>query len=141
MIMKTNELMQGDWVIYPINIPKNPKVRITEIRKDNIKVCVRTETFSADGVDVECLQPIPLTPEILEKNGLTNHRFSDSDFVDYEEWYSDDKTLRVVKDERGMFARVEDEQLMYMKVGGIVEFVHDWQHLLKHAKIEKEIIL
>ena len=130
--MKSTDLMIGDWVNH-INLDY---IQVSAI--DNYNINAFGEIESIDVYDIE---PILLTPEILEKNGLTNHRFSDSDFADYEEWYSDDKRLRVIKDKQGMFARVEDEQLEYMKAGGIVEFVHDWQHLLKHAKIEKEIIL
>lgn len=135
--MESANLMTGDWVIYPINIPKNPKVRITEIRKDGIKVCVKNETFSAEGVDVECLQPILLTPEILEKNGfnkdnggeecwgckigwLTPHEYDDS--FEVKSWETE------ILGEPNSFS-------------GVINYVHQLQHALKLCEFDKEIVL
>lgn len=56
--MKSSELMIGDWVMYDEFIDKsmNHPIKITHLDKNSIL----TKQY----------YPIPLTPEILEKNGL-----------------------------------------------------------------------
>ena len=51
--MKATELMIGDWIVKP---------------SGHIRTIDRAE-FSNDDVWFEDIKPIPLTPEILEKNG------------------------------------------------------------------------
>lgn len=60
--MKTNELMIGDWV--RCTDPKPFKVEQID--------GVEEQVYGDDGfyVDTADLQPIPLTGEILEKNGF-----------------------------------------------------------------------
>lgn len=135
--MRAEDLMIGDWVKFPIG-----NERIIDLPYIMGKgICA---SFAASAtlfpVEVEKLEPTPLTPEILEKN-LSKHRFSDSDFTEYEEWYSDDKRIRVIKDSRGYFAKVEDEELLSTLAMGTANFVHEWQHILNHGKIGKEIVL
>ena len=145
--MIAQELMIGDWVYHS--------------KHGNTQICVIDDKFGDDPEitikspnikhkegyeygycidDLESVFPIQLTPEILEKN-LPKHRFSDSDFIEYEEWYSEDKRIRVIKDSSGYFAKVEDEELLSTLAMGTANFVHEWQHILNHGKIEKEIVL
>lgn len=62
--MKANELMIGDWVINPVH--KDAR-KIEGVYYDNELRCL----VATDGrFPQEHFEPIPLTPEILEKNGF-----------------------------------------------------------------------
>ena len=58
--MKTTELMIGDWVL----VDKEP-IQIKQVCEDCI-IC----DFGDGDEEVECFEPIPLTADILAKNGL-----------------------------------------------------------------------
>lgn len=64
--MKAEELMIGDWVnITEKNLSGNYQVK--EVKRYKVYgVVVGRSYFMWD----ECIEPIPLTPEILEKNGF-----------------------------------------------------------------------
>lgn len=123
--MKAEELMIGDWVL-----AGKMMSRIESINKQTVELC------SVDGIygvfEVECVQPIPLTEEILEKNG-----FEIDPESGWNIWVSD-----------------EDEEISYR--GTILEivspftgnlqfvtckYVHELQHALKLFGIEKSIEL
>ena len=59
--MKANELMIGDWVLY-----NETHQQILEISGIDDEVYLETDEL----VHQSEIQPIPLTPEILEKNGF-----------------------------------------------------------------------
>ena len=84
--------------------------------------------------------PIPLTPEILEKNGFI-HGYGDSDLYEYEKWEKKvaDKTIRVIKDHDGWFCRVDDNKLT--RSMGIAPAVHTMQNIIRIGGIEKTIEL
>ena len=135
--MKANELMIGDWVKFPIG-----NERIIDLPYIMGKgICA---SFAASAtlfpVEVEKLEPTPLTPEILEKNGFT-HSFGDSDFYDYEKWEKkvDDKTIRVIKDHDGWFCRVDDIELT--RSMGIVTGVHTMQNIIRIGGIDETIVV
>ena len=103
--MKANELMIGDWVIG-----------------------CSGEPFKIGIVDPDFLywneiQPIPLTQEILEKNGFICDGWS--------WWYQD---LRIVLSTSKGVSLVCGRQKRF-------EFVHQLQHALRLCDIEKEIEL
>ena len=130
--MDAKELMIGDWVY-----------QAQFIHKDNPKEGHGWKPVKVNMIpfDEDCfIEPIPLTPEILEKNGL-KHRFSDSDFTEYEEWYSEDRRFRVIKDKDDYFGRIEDENLMYTKAMGVANYVHELQHIINYANYKKGIEL
>lgn len=118
--MKANELMIGDWV-YSTFCDKPCKVVGVEQYESeyaNVKVT------NVSGVkDINSLTPIPLTPEILEKNGFLN------DGVSF--WY---------KDFRILLSTSKGVSLVCGRLK-IFEFVHELQHALRLCGIEKEIIL
>jgi hypothetical protein len=63
--MKTNEFMLGNFAsVYPSNMP----IKIAAIHKD--KVAYRATTKKLEWVKMDLLRPIPITSEILEKNGF-----------------------------------------------------------------------
>ena len=105
--MKANELMIGDWVY-------------DTILKGNTKV----ETLSSSGIkgdfhenvcDENTFEPIPLTPEILEKNGFSRNGL---DIALFDRKGGDD------------FVGASNLQC-----------VHELQHALRLCGIEKEIEL
>ena len=136
--MKANELMLGDWVKSLKEDHSGEYAQVIDIdHHDTVLLeyqCVNYYT------DVEHIEPIPITPEILENNGFT-HSFGDSDFYDYEEWEKkvDDKTIRVIKDCDGCFCRVDDDKLTHSM--GIAPYVHIMQHIIRIGEIEKTIEL
>lgn len=119
--MKANELMIGDWVRCT-----DPKpFRITDIETE-----CGTPYFSVTGTDCLAvdggdLQPIPLTAEILEKNGFkvdpTINPFAVRLVV---EMYSHGTTW---KDEHDAMRGLR--------------YVHELQHALRLCGIDKEVVI
>lgn len=135
--MNARDLMIGDWV--KIKNLKNPIRQI---------ICIDEYLEKVDFLDdkeliitsINNIFPIPLTPEILEKNGFI-HGYGDSDFYNYEKWEKkvDDKTIRVIKDHDGWFCRVDDNKLT--RSMGIAPAVHTMQNIIRIGGIEKTIEL
>jgi hypothetical protein len=123
--IKIRELSIGDWVEI-----QGVAKRIDYLYgKDN--VC---------DVPIELVHPIPLTPEILEKNGFVRGEYSEIRV--YNEWeigewsdppYAsvrldiDRQVIRVTNRGRDMF--IADKEV----------YVHQLQHALRLAGVEKEI--
>ena len=131
--MKANELMVGDYLrVYRdgICIPKGKIVRVSEIDSENtfrekgLKGSARCEAVGdpwlSGGIWCDYLDPIPLTPEILEKNG-----FKDIDKEDNCDGYDIYWTTG-----DGFSINTQDLHLHY---------VHELQHALRLCGIEKEI--
>jgi len=126
--MKASDLMIDDWVY--CHQPECKGHRIDYIHEADEEVGADGEIYSIDDID-----PIPLTSEILEKNGFT-HSFGDSDFYDYEKWEKkvDNKTIRVIKDHDGWFCRVDDNKLT--RSMGIAPAVHTMQNIIRIGGID-----
>ena len=111
--MKADELIINDWV-YLVKDYGEPK-------KDILKIDALDLHRISDGMlEVE---PIPLTPEILEKNGFICDGWS--------WWYLD---FRIVLSTSKGVSVVCGRQKRF-------EFVHELQHALRLCGIEKEIEL
>lgn len=127
--MKAKDLMIGDWVYNPFT---RKKLRLTFGR-------------DIDLAEELCLEPIPLTAEILENNGFINYDFEHIAGQHKWSWWRDTGTLvslwcRELNDDPrdGWMVRIEsyDASCCYR-----VESVHELQHALRLCGIEKEIIL
>lgn len=132
--MKSEELMIGDFV--SITEPDDFHGYVGKVVNINGETCYITVHISdMHPHDVLCddLLPIPLTPEILEKNGFfvdsngifylkENLKFGFKKDIDYGYW----------------FVNRADNHKEYICT---CDFVHELQHALKFCKIEKEIIL
>lgn len=116
--MKSNELMIGDWYYWEAEGKMYPYQ-------------VTAEDFIKG--DIPNFQPIPLTEEILEKNGFLvdsneifylkeNLKFGLKKDIDYGYWFIN---------------RADN----YKECICACDFVHELQHALKLCGIEKEIIL
>ncbi len=107
--MKANELMLGDWVL---DTYTNKPMRIEVISRD-----------MGEG-----LEPIPLTAEILEKNGFI---YNEIPFVQGWEQYG----LTLITGGDGF--RISCGQNVSMTI----DSVHELQHALRLCGIDKEIEL
>lgn len=120
--MKASELMIGDWVYRPDCYSK-----VKEIRENGIIGLDHLRGI----IGFEELEPIPLTTEILEKNG----------FIEKSErrWVLSDKHTG---DE--IISLFEVAKGFAMPTSGLAigfQNVHKLQHLLKLYGIDKEIVL
>lgn len=101
--MNVNELMVGDWIYYS----NNPQ---------RIKGAV-------DFTLVKDFEPIPLTSEILKKNGF--------------EFKEDVEGFKYVVKEYVYSIDIEDYGMEYKVLNGeiIIHYVHELQHALKLCKL------
>ena len=149
--MKANELMIGDWVTSRKWIEKPFRlINVTEKKGDFFYG--RTAEDSIVGpFFIEELEPIPLTPEILEKNGwekdddgfyepimelneVSKDRKGESIWI---EWSIEKHELDVSKETPNIRTSIGCMNRVYI----VCEFVHELQHALNLCGIEKEIIL
>lgn len=127
--MKAEELMIGDWAYikdYPII------ARAMQVKKEH---------FVRSLVEFE---PIPLTPEILEKNGFYDRSGgSKCNYVihtnEYQiSYYPKINRFSIYKKGIDPFY---DKDKFCCGFKNIVKYVHELQHALKQCRIEMEIVL
>ena len=154
-MIKTNELMTGDWVY----MEANRGYEAQYIQVETIPDASAEDHYGHIGAfpvggdndfrDIEDkhLFPIPLTAEILEKNGW-KHEFDKTEYmVKYElaQKGKDCWMMWAIK-EHNLDIQKQDEKLnMYnLKVQRVCipcDYVHQLQHALRLCEIEKEIKL
>ena len=122
--MKAEELMIGDWLYHVDDVDiSNPQIVTGILSNGEIYV---------DGVisDISDYNPIPLTPEILEKNGF--ELLTDT-------WYFKPKERKPIH------IRFVDEHIVVSINCSIIpmglKHVHQLQHALRLCGISKEIVL
>ena len=123
--MKTNELMIGDWV-------KNcygKNERVEQILESSVMLAYN-DTYPLGGIE-----PIPLTAQILKKNGFSKiGTIGDS----YIHCIANDSCYCEIE------INLHDNMLCvnntWFRVNNI-HYVHELQHALKLCKIDKEIEL
>lgn len=136
-ILKPTDLMIGDWVMY------NPNVFI-EDEYEPTKECYPTQIQNGEDIDLaieRCYSPIPLTPEILEKNGFTNDGYAilELDTHSILQYYFHEHRLRKIWtgiDEWDNHSEVTDISFQCT-----CHYIHELQHALNLCGIEKEIAL
>lgn len=158
--MEAKDLMIGDLVRVnrDVCIKNDTIVRVCGIDATNRLVekglegsatCVPVDDidFYSGGIWVKYLSPIPLTPEILEKNGFENDFYEDESVADYvkvrNEGYSLHSTahewdLALISWCNGHVDVVTDFSGEYR---GEIEYVHELQHALRLCGIDKEIVI
>ena len=111
--MKTSELMIFDWVL---DTRTNRPLRVNP--------------FMAE-MEVPEWEPIPLTPEILEKNGLANDpygcHFKEDEYM----------ALEISVEEEGIYWTINYNEYAILKL----KYVHQLQHALRLCGINKEIVI
>lgn len=132
--MKANELMIGDWVLV-----KEVPTKVEDV--DGMEGINRKWIAGCeDGgcIREEDISPIPITPEILEKNCGKETRVGISDKPCWGEMGAIWSTM-LWKCENSFWLEVSTV------VGGFVKkhilYVHELQHALRLCGIEKEIVL
>lgn len=136
--MEATELMIGDWVMY-----RGEPIIVYEI--DEYYNRINTEPDGYDSIkciELSELQPIPLTAEILEKNGFKIKEkwaqignFGNSPLIMWH--FADDHILRHYKAE----LEVHQNDTGKVHVHIPCEYVHQLQHALRLCGIDKEIKL
>lgn len=124
--MKASELMIGDWVISNKR-GKSEIVKVVSIDGGTNCCWLDVDCFSG-LVDCEDIEPIPLTAEILEKNGFV---FREDDDTIYGEYYLHNQSTFAIK----MF----NGYLVGTCMGEDLEFnyVHELQHVLRLCGLDK----
>lgn len=148
--MKANELMVGDWVrVKAPYFKKNKAYRVVEVREHgyngeataNIELPDEDDEASMTG---EYIIGIPITPEILEKNGFYDTDVivvgtrkmrwqSDDTRTEITIWLDDTLPMEILKN-----VYYEDEVSYTLPFPGTV---HLLQHALRLCGIEKEIVI
>lgn len=141
--MKTNELMIGDFVQVE---PSGMAIRISTIHKKEVgyHTCQNRISF----VKEELLDPIPLTPEILKKNGFNvvdenellveyawhdNNSYTSISVTFYKTpIYGVNVLFRCERNFSGGCDKIHNCH---------IDFIHELQQALRLCKIEKEIVL
>ncbi|WP_303840705.1 hypothetical protein [Selenomonas ruminantium] len=130
--MKANELMIGDWV----NVTAAENI----VRPDVFSLLPKKGKIV--GIDGDCIyvdfvehpfmfgdiEPIPLTPEILKKNGFKDCQYYAE--LLYGEW-------QILCDCAHLAMRNSAGWSVDIPCG----FIHDLQHALRLCGIEKEVVL
>ena len=125
--------MIEDWVLHN-TYPE----RIKLIGNTMVKVCNCDDT-----IDVEEISPIPLTKEILEKNGFVkmdgdHYRY----FLAYDDnYYAGFESVNYYTDACFCNVTKECSDGTQAQSKGVYKHVHELQHALRLCGIEKEIKL
>lgn len=123
--MKANELMLGDWV----HTPKGD-FRITAIQDNDVVFTDYADDIDG-AVDIEYIEPIPITPEILEKNGFTRYG---QVYANLQQWVGKFGYKRK--------ALVQDIRTGEWGTNDVwINYIHEFQHVLKLCRIDKTIEL
>lgn len=125
--LNCESLMIGDWVIY-----RGEPTIVYEI--DDYYQRINTEPDGYDSIkciDTSEIEPIPLTPEILEKNGFVFMTGL---------WYLTTKERKPIQ------IVFQDNKVITLSINATpvsigLKYVHQLQHALRLCGIEKEIIL
>ena len=131
--MEANELMTGDWVI--LSGDPNPQ-QVQELLIDSVTIQCWPHRF-------DDINPIPLTPEILEKNGFKNRNGYQWIYKDNYSKIRIDIAPKVVIDgeELGEPPICLTLEGVLFNINMSIKYVHELQHALKICEIEKEIVL
>lgn len=142
--MKANELMIGDWVMVD-DIEHTHPLQVAEIFNkcgayyatlywDGMPDNVNPQTLVAD---VDKVFPIPLTKEILEKNGFIRDMF-------YGEWQFDLDPFPfsvVQRENNSWYLGREEHGIAHNREIIDISHVHELQHALRLCGITREIIV
>lgn len=137
--MKANELMIGDYVYNH----RDWECPIVEIHKNSAVVIARH--YGEEEFLLSNLRPIPLTAEILEKNGFKFQSVCICDNKDAWIWeWPSDKEYELPHCFMLMSHHNKKKYpyfWIYAPNNPDIKYVHELQHALRLCKIKKEIIL
>ena len=148
-MIHANELMIGDYVLYQgnpnrvyRNLPDTVPFADAGRMKEDLVHIVWNDVH--DQVNVNNIDPIPLTAEILEKNGFEIVSARDDNAGTMEKYFYP----RIGYVYRFSNGEWEVELIGYgrgfsgaAKYRGVIKYVHELQHVFRILKLEKEIEL
>ena len=159
--MKAEELMIGDWVLAEgksvqvtnISVLGGDVIRvINPFMSYDIAYASNIIALSNGAKDINKIEPIPITEEILKKNGFKNDVIAQKAII--AEGASNFSIILVSEDNRITLNNIDeyinsfnkwhvhiDTEDMRTMCTSEITYVHELQHLLKLCKIEKEIVL
>ena len=131
--MKVENLMIEDWLLYKSDSLENAfPIQITR-EMFNKELVVWNDRF----------EPIPLTPEILKKNGFVNSyidlSLNKDSVYKYNHFYTGNSVI-VDMESNKLIVKYENDIWMNLPYNRTI-YVHELQHVLKHCDIKKEIII
>ena len=122
--LKISELSVGDWVL--MNGEPAKALRLTMAGRTMFKG-LSGQIYGSVGGDIS---PLPIVPEILEANGWQRNEEDE-----YMEYYGD-PTSGIAHTKGTFHYRLETPE-----VSAVCHFVHQLQHALRLAGVEKEIVM
>ena len=145
--MTANELMAGDWVRSKKWAEKPFKLTCLNANWRYYYGITSNEVLVGPFL-IEELEPIPLTPEILEKNGFVCTQKADEMETAYECWSFHDGLLSIVFEPDVVMLEVHNGgengdavRTMTYYTDNDIMYLHELQHALILCKIEKKIEL
>ena len=157
--MKVEDLMIGDWVhlistIHNVSFPDDGVIQdegYTTTRTP-IKITTVSEncvSYYSNKLELyitlssKDIEPIPLTPEILKKNGFVNSyidlSLNKDSVYKYNHFYTGNSVI-VDMESNKLIVKFENDIWMNLPYSRTI-YVHELQHVLKHCDIKKEIII
>ena len=149
--MKANELMIGDWVKVTDDDTDDSFIGQVKAIDELGNINVQEGEDVAYPYSIDCLEPISLTPDILEKNGFKNVK--ENQWVWEEKYHSNVDIIRI-DDCISFYKEYPSEKNGGLQTGGWIqamsergrvdidsEYVHELQHAIHQCKMDKEIIL
>lgn len=148
--MRANELMLGDWVLHdgePYQIRQLGIYGEDRDGKDYPAVCVGKPKGIGLIVERDEIEPIPLTPKILEKNGFK--KTLDEDDTECYRHYNRaaDGYIKITLYDDGdgswsieivNYDKFDDNEIKYKNEFSFLK-IHELQHALRLCGINKEI--
>ena len=137
--MKATDLMIGDWVLYGQRF-----AIIKELYNGYVTIlCSINGQNEYVEETYDNIEPITITPEILEKNGFTAQRPENHiEIVYYLQDISKaiaDEMYALWPETYGFYLVIRRESKDMIRIG--IKYVHELQHALKLCGIKKEIEL
>lgn len=131
--MKANELMTGDWVLIKRTPNCEYPYKICSINNYSIlgeDYADWIEVEAGEEINLEDIKPIPLTAEILEKNGYTQSLLPKG----YAYKFEDDRVMTLERFADYWVVRIYGNQIPME-----CRSVHELQHALRLCGIDKEM--
>lgn len=133
--MKTSEIMLGDYFnVHPSNLP----IKVAAVHKGKVGYHARKDRLA--WVRADLLRPIPLTPEILEKNG-----FIQCEPHGYDLYVKDKKGAGLYRifwqgESLNYYLEIDTYAYPFGEFGNVnIKYVHQLQHALRLCRIDKTI--
>lgn len=139
--MRANELMIGDWVISLKEDHLNEFAQVIDISHHDTVLLEyhRTNYYT----DIEHIKPIPITSEILEKNGMKPFNIDNLTDKASAKWWHKSGYFFIKQyhfKHNGFKPTYSFGCNSHTLIEGI-EYVHELQHAMKLCRINNEIVL